>query len=244
MYILRFGIVTRTSRVVWSTLVRDTCLVAALLVGLAVAGACGGGSADDEVSSRDPNRGLMGGIGAPAVHRFEAGASDLEAWTPTGNLWSAEGGQVVGRRVHNNTLWRREPIPPNVRIEWEAKASKGGDIRVEVFGDGEHHESGYLLAYHAWGGAAHVLGRLDEHGADRVTAPVASPLDPDHTYKMAVVRTDASLRWFVDGELLLELVDERPLTGQGHDRFGLGGWSGEVRFDNVRIYTLPGEVGQ
>ena len=46
--------------------------------------------------------------------------------------------------LYNQTLWRNDPIPETVRIELEAQAGPDGDIRIEIFGDGEHHESGYV----------------------------------------------------------------------------------------------------
>ncbi len=211
---------------------------------LAAAAACSGDDGVPDYSDLDPNRGLTGGIGAPTVHRFDRGPADLEGWSSSSAAWTVDGGAVVGRNTHNQALWRRERIAPAVRIEFEASAPSGGDIRFEVFGDGEHHESGYVLAYNAWGGAAHVLSRLDEHGEQRTVVPITKPIDKGKTYRMAVVRSDASVRWFVDGSLLLEFVDEAPLTGPGHDRFGLNSWSSDVHFDNIRVFTLGDEVSR
>jgi hypothetical protein len=205
-------------------------------------GSCGGGGESTSSEKLDPKRGLVGSVGTPQVYRFDAGPKDLEAWwTPAPGSWSVEDGVLVGDNAYNSTLWLREPIPAAVRIEFDAQTSEGGDIRVEIFGDGENHESGYIAVYHAWGGVTHVLARLDEHEENRAVVAPTDALESTKRYRMAIVRTDKSLRWFVDGQMVLEYADPEPLTGTGHDRFGLSSWKGRVRFDNVQVFPLGGE---
>ena len=46
------------------------------------------------------------------------------------------------------------------------------------------------------------------------------------------------LRWELDGQPALELVDPAPLSGSGHDRFGFSSWSNDTYFDNLKITPL------
>ena len=221
---------------------KDILWWVALLATISIA-ACNDNTAQSSSEDLDPNRGLIGSVGAPMVFRFDNPTQDLEGWsTHSPHAWRVEDGSLVAENAYNGTLWLDAPIPAAARVEFDAKADKDGAFRIEIFGDGETHESGYVLVYNAWSGVAHLIGRLDEHEIDRVFITPSEALDPQHTYRMAIVRTDASLRWFVDGKLLLEYRDPAPLVGEGHNHLGLSNWSGRVRYDNVQVFDLGGEV--
>jgi hypothetical protein len=214
----------------------------ASLAALALSAACSEQEPAQE-EAPDPRRGLLEAPSStPGLHRFDKEKADLNAWsTPNGAAWSIKDGELVASGGRNKTLWLKEPIPPYVRIELEARAlTPGGDIRLEVFGDGQRHESGYVLIFNAWSGTAHVVARLDEHAADRVLSKSAAPIEVGRTYKMIIIRTDRSLRWFVDGQLLIDYTDSAPLMGPGHEHFGLGVWKSQVAFDNIAIVELKG----
>ncbi len=60
-------------------------------------------------------------------------------------------------------------------------------------------------------------------------------------YHMTITKKGGSIRWEIDGQLVLELNDPRPLSGSenlfhaGHDRFGFSSWQGYTYFDNLQI---------
>ena len=56
-----------------------------------------------------------------------------------------------------------------------------------------------------------------------------------HTYHVVVTRKAGVLRWALDGQPALEMVDPAPLAGSGHDRFGFSSWSNDTYFDNLKI---------
>lgn len=58
------------------------------------------------------------------------------------------------------------------------------------------------------------------------------------TYHMVVTKQGGILRWQIDGQPALEMVDPTPLSGSGHDRFGFSSWSNDTYFDNLRITPL------
>ena len=152
--------------------------------------------------------------------------------------WQIEDGAVVGVDLHNDPLWLDKKLPEKVRIEFDAEAmSSIGDIKVEVFGDGVKHESGYILLFGGWKNTLDVIARLDEHGEDRKSRKTHGVL-PGYSYRMAVERTDGTLRWYVNGEHFMSYVDKEPLVGEGHRHFAFNVWSAPVRFDNVAIYDL------
>ena len=63
-------------------------------------------------------------------------------------------------------------------------------------------------------------------------------VDKGRRYHMRVTRQGKLLRWEIDGQLALELIDPAPLSGKGHDRFGFSSWSNDTYFDNLVISPL------
>lgn len=162
-----------------------------------------------------------------------------ENWVAEGEHWSLDEGWLSVEGARNDALWLQVELPDNVRIEWKARAmSDIGDLKFEVFGDGATHESGYIGIFGGWSNSLNIIARLDEHGDDRLVGADGIRVVPEQVYEMAIVRTDARLRWFVDGELFLEYDDSEPLIGDGHRHFAFNDWDAPVQFDEVRVWDL------
>ena len=154
--------------------------------------------------------------------------------------WRVEDGWMVGNDIKNDALWLEQELPDDVRIEWDVQAmSPIGDIKVEVFGDGKTHESGYVFIFGGWKNTLDVIARLDEHGKDRKERQTHGVV-PNTTYEMAIERTGDTLHWFVNGEHFMSYQDDNMLEGEGHRHFAFNIWSAPVRFDNVEVYDLSG----
>jgi hypothetical protein len=83
----------------------------------------------------------------------------------TGGHWRTVGGQLLSPGVKNNPLWLKAKLPQNVAVEFDARSqSPEGDIKVEIFGDGSDHASGYVLIHGGWNNSLSIIARLDEHG--------------------------------------------------------------------------------
>jgi len=160
------------------------------------------------------------------------------AFWSAGGQWQIRGGELWSPAARNNPLWLRMRLPRDVAIEFDARSeSPSGDIKVEVFGDGRDHASGYVLIFGGWGNQVSAIARLDEHGADRkVRADRRVVLG--RNYHMRIERRGSELRWYVDGERFLGFEDPSPLEGKGHDRFGFSSWDADLFFDNLRIEPL------
>jgi hypothetical protein len=170
--------------------------------------------------------------------RTEVGPS----WWSAGGPWMLRGGELWGAGTRNDPLWLRMRLPRDVAIEFSARSetasgSRPGDIKVEVFGNGRDHASGYVLVFGGWGNTLSAIARLDEHGSDRVERRDRK-VEIGRTYRMRVERRGARLRWLVDGEEFLVLDDARPLEGPGHDRFGFSSWDADVFFGELRVEPL------
>jgi len=49
------------------------------------------------------------------------------------------------------------------------------------------------------------------------------------------IRNDDTLRWYVDGQFVLQYKDPKPIRGS---IFGFNNWASKVYFDNLKIYEL------
>lgn len=160
-------------------------------------------------------------------------------WWSAGGQWQIRNGELWAPAVRNNPLWLRMRLPRDAAIEFDARSEtaggmSGGDIKVELFGNGRDHASGYVLILGGWGNQVSVIARLDEHGRDRKERRDRRA-EPGRNYHMRVERQGNELRWYVDGELFLAFDDLHPLEGKGHDRFGFSSWDADLFFDNLRI---------
>jgi hypothetical protein len=118
----------------------------------------------------------------PLIHRFLRPRADVTVTVPfqdtfsdpqalaanywsSGGLWRIVNDQLLSPGVKNNPLWLKAELPQNVAIEFDVRSeSSEGDIKVEVFGDGYDHASGYVLIHGGWNNTLSVIARLDEHG--------------------------------------------------------------------------------
>lgn len=156
-----------------------------------------------------------------------------------GGSWRVVDGALSTLGDRNLPLWLRSPLSCNVRVEFMSTSSSPAvDMKVEIFGDGIRHESGYIVIVGGWNNTLSGIARLDEHEAKRVMKRARH--EPNRTIRWRIERTDGkTLRAFVDGEEIAAYVDEAPLCGPRHDRFAFSGWESEVRFDDLRITPLP-----
>lgn len=230
----KFSFKSRSRYTIWGSL----SYVVLLIVALGLIANC----KSREVSSVPPTPGLQGGtlLFEDDFARTELGDSWHRGTGEGGKgQWVIKEGSVEGSAIRNDPLWLTMPLPEAVRVEFEAQAlTEVGDLKVEIFGDGETHASGYVLIYGGWNNQLDVIARLDEHGSDRKERKTRG-VEPHRNYKMAVVRTaDGVLRWYVDGEVFMTYEDDAPLKGDGYRHFALANWNAPVRFSNVRVYSL------
>ena len=176
-----------------------------------------------------------------------------ENWYSTGGMWRVVNGALFSPGVKNNPLWLQARLPDDVRIEFTARATgREGDVKVELFGDGSDHASGYVLIHGGWDNSVSIIARLDEHGRV-VTGNDFETLTPDarvrvesrdhrvisgRVHRWRIEREGKTLRWFIDGRPVLTFEDPHPLRGPGHDRFGFSTWLNDVTYDDLVITPL------
>jgi hypothetical protein len=204
-------------------------------------------------------------LSLPWSDTFDSDATISEHYFTTGGLWRVRDGRLLSPGVKNNPLWLKAKLPHNVRVEFDATAgSPEGDIRVEIFGDGVDHNSGYEIIQGGWNNSVGAIVRLEETGKTmqqlredarqqgkddlvasgvfgrRTSAKVERPFPArqGQTYHWVIERRGSVLRWSIDGQPVLELNDPFPLYGSWNDRVGLSSFEGDVYFDNLRVEAL------
>jgi hypothetical protein len=211
------------------------------------------------------------GVPLPYADDFSNPATVTAHYHSLGGFPRVVNGELLSPGTKNNPLWLKATLPDNVLVEWDAHApSQDGEIRVELFGNGIDHLSGYELVYAPWnavgvqGRLPATLVRLDENAPTlqrwqekaraagvsslsavgygpksgiRVEGPPVS-IEPGRVYRMRFERRGDTLRWWVDGQRMVEFRDPFPLKGPWHDRVGLSSVEGDVYYDNFRVTPL------
>jgi hypothetical protein len=159
-----------------------------------------------------------------------------------------EQGELVVERAHNHPVWLRKPLPDDAQIDLDVWTdSPEGDMKVEVWGDGQsfyrgdpngaYTATGYVLVMGGWRNSLSAIARQQEHAANRVTR--AEPLVvPGQKYHWTIRRQGRVLTWLVDGKPFLTMDDPDPLRGPANRYFAVSGWESKVHFDNLKIKPL------
>jgi hypothetical protein len=104
-------------------------------------------------------------VGLPYQDDFADSRTVQEHYWSTGGHWRVVDGQLLCPGVKQNPLWLKAKLPQNVAVEFDARSqSPEGDIKVELFGDGTDHASGYVFIHGGWNNSLSIIARRDEHG--------------------------------------------------------------------------------
>ncbi|MDY7233010.1 hypothetical protein [Hyalangium rubrum] len=79
-----------------------------------------------------------------------------------GAYWRVVNGELIAPTVKNNPLWLQARLPDDVAVEFDVRSDyPGGDIRLELFGDGSDPGSGYVLVHGGWNNSLSVIARKE-----------------------------------------------------------------------------------
>jgi hypothetical protein len=186
-------------------------------------------------------------IDAPFTDDFER-AELGGSWNATSDQYRIAGGKLTVANAHNHPAWLRRKLPGDVVVELDAMSkSPTGDIKLELFGDGESFDpdkgaytsSGYVLIFGGWGNSLSVICRQDEHGAGRKAARGDIRVEAGRSYHFTITRRGGALDWAIDGRPFLAWTDPEPLAGPGHEFLAVDDWEAELTFDNLQVRPAP-----
>lgn len=183
---------------------------------------------------------------ADDFERVEPGPDWLDT---SGGAYSIADGRLNAKRAYNHPLWLRRQLPRDVVVEFDVMSkSPAGDIKVELFGDGESFDpdkgrydpTSYVIILGGWNNSSSIIGRLGEHddavkAAKKREPGQPPPVEPGRSYHFTVARQGGLIDWKIDGAPFLAWTDPSPLSGSGHEFFAIDDWEADVYFDNLRI---------
>jgi hypothetical protein len=177
--------------------------------------------------------------GAPSVpftdnfDRAELGPN----YTKRGGTWEIKEGALHSMGEKNIPLWLNVELPRNVQVEFDAwSKSPAVDTKVEIFGDGLNHESGYIVIFGGWSNSITTIARLDEHEKTRVEK--RTKWEKDRKYHWTVKRQGDELEFLIDGKKIIGYPDKEPLFGPRNNKFAFSNWESDVYYDNLTIKPL------
>lgn len=161
-----------------------------------------------------------------------------ERYRKAGGSWRIVDGALSSVGDHNQPLWLDVPLARNLKVEFTAwSRSPAVDTKIEIFGDGVRHESGYVVILGGWQNTLSTIARLDEHEPGRVER--RGRWEKDRRYRWTVQRTDGhTLELLLDGERILAYDDKDPLYGPRNNRLAFTSWESEVSYDDLVITPL------
>ena len=162
-------------------------------------------------------------------------------YTKMGGTWEILDGALRSQGDENIPIWLNRQLPKNVRIELTAwSESTDVDLKIELFGDGRRHESGYSIIFGGWKNTLTVIARRGEHEKKRKVK--RTRWKRGHKYRWRIERRDENLDFYVDDVLQVSYRDSMPLYGSGHDRMGFTNWRSDARLDDLKITALSDDV--
>ena len=99
-------------------------------------------------------------------------------YKPTSEAYAITDGVLNVKGAYNHPLWLRKKLPDDLVVELDVWGkTPDGDLKVEIFGDGESHahnkgaytSSGYVLCMGGWNNSKSFIARGNEHGKDMST---------------------------------------------------------------------------
>jgi hypothetical protein len=169
-------------------------------------------------------------------------------YVATADVYRLKDGRLNVSKGYNHPLWLRKKLPPDAVVELDVSSmSPEGDIKLELYGDGETYArdrgaytaSGYVFIMGGWGNSKSQIARGDEHGGD-VKSRSEPRVERGKTYHWKIVRQGGHIDWFVDDLTtpFLTYDDNRPFTGPGHEYLGFNNWESDLWFDNLVVRKL------
>lgn len=167
---------------------------------------------------------------------------ELSALTPSAQRFAGEW------RIERNELVQ-EAIKPDVRlffgdpnwtdyiVELEAKRT-GGQEGFLIAVRASSPENFYWVHFGGWGNRSHGV-EIEVDGQRKLAAPLKpGSVDNDKWHRIRLAVIGQNLKAFLDDELIFDLAIDKHEKGG----VGLGAWSTQNRFRNLRIRSLDGET--
>ena len=170
-----------------------------------------------------------------------SGPDPLAHWEITGGHGEVRNGELCLSHGEPQVLLFKGELPGDVRIEFEARQegvylnSIGAFIgAIRPANPKEMVLTGYKFEF---GGFDNSMNVIERSGCQMISQRV-SPLERGAVYSVCAERNGNHLKLAVNGEEILSILDEDPLSGADRTAVGLFGWLAETIISRIRVYTM------
>ena len=168
-------------------------------------------------------------------------------WRVYGGEWSVDGGWLTGKNPDNcaGMALLRGDFPGNVLVDFEARTVPPSSHDIDFMWSGSwdeaKHERGvaYVAGLEGWWD-----GKVGFEKSPEYKLVATTPLfdfHPGQTYHLQGGSIDGHCFVFVDGRLLLELVDPDPIDTRRFTKVGFEAYCSHVQIRNLCVRGLVWE---
>ncbi len=172
-----------------------------------------------------------------AFDRDELGSN----WNALEGRWFIKDGAL--QTDGDGTIVCMQKFPGLQKVVFDAVATPNplvSDISPFIQATTNNMQSGYFLRF---GGNYNKDSGIQREG--KLMQDSLNVIEAGKTHQIVAEYNGIQVRLTVDGKLVSEFTEMRPLFGEGHDRIGFYVYEGTVRITNLKVFTSPAlEVGQ
>ena len=183
---------------------------------------------------------------------FSSGPLDPEQWLEVGSAsWAVEDGALEGKwdeggELEHGQIFSQRRFQGDILMEFEAETVPPCDHDiiwwwgVRLNGERDGWQRAYLGGLGSW--YTNKTG-VERHEDEKVTMTMTPlfALEAGRRYKIQCGMVNDTLFFFVDGQLIMELVDPDPLIKKGPGRIGFSAYQSHIRYSRLRVYKPKSE---
>lgn len=191
-----------------------------------------------------PSEQLLKGRKEEAVHLFPAKwtlafTDDFKRaelgpdWKILKGKWSVENGCLVSKG--DGTLISNRKFPGLQKVTFDAVVTPNpgvSDMSPFIQAGPKGFGTGYMLQF---GGNYNKTSGIQRAG--KIVRESQTVIEPGKTHAFVAEYDGGNVRLSVDGKLVAEYPDERPLIGEEHEQIGFYVYEGISKISNLKVYT-------
>ena len=158
---------------------------------------------------------------------------------PSGGKWSIDNGVLKQTNLDSDIkLIFGDPEWTDYELNLEAKKTSGYEAFLVLF-RARDEENFYWYNIGGWGNSRHALEKEVKNNREVLTDDMQGSIVKDRWYKIRIRCKGNNFKAWIDDEQVLDYTDETGTHLKG--AVGLGSWSTEVNYRNIKVSSLTRE---
>ncbi len=161
-------------------------------------------------------------------------------------IWQVKGGALHGRDttgIIQNINFKR-PVSDNIRVEWDRTVIKGAH-NLNMYIGGDNRYNAYTLHVGGFGNPLYLALTKGENFELLDFVILDKKQDIGETYHYRVDKDKGYIRFYINGQRVINYLDYDYYSGSGHQQFGFEVMaSAHHTIDNLKVFTkaLPERI--